>query len=63
MQTALNKGIPFMIKMAAGGKHEITARHRVALGRATVIVVGKDDRPHILPLLTKTGISDLKHKK
>jgi len=27
------------------------------------IVVGKDDLPHILPLLTMTGISYLKPKK
>ena len=59
----MNEGIPFLIKMADGEKYEITDRYRVALGRTTVIVVGADDMPHILPLLTMTGISYLKPKK
>ncbi len=63
VQTAMNEGIPFMIKMADGEKYEVTDRYRVALGRTTVIVVGADDMPHILPLLTMTGISYLKPKK
>jgi hypothetical protein len=62
VQTAINEGIPFAIKMADGEKYEITDRYRIALGRTTVIVVGSDDMPHILPLLTMTGISYLKTK-
>jgi len=63
IQTAINEGIPFLIRMADGEKHEISNRYQVALGRTTVIVVGKDDMPHVLPLLTMTGISYLKPKK
>jgi len=63
VQTAINEGIPFMIKMADGEKYEVTDRYRVALGRTTVIIVAADDMPHILPLLTMTGISYLKAKK
>jgi hypothetical protein len=63
VQTAINEGIPFMIKMADGEKYEVSDRYRVALGRTTVIVVGNDDMPHILPLLTMTGISYRKPKK
>ncbi len=63
IQTAINEGIPFMIRMADGEKYEVTDRYRVALGRTTVIVVASDDMPHILPLLTMTGISYLKPKK
>lgn len=63
VQTAINEGIPFLIKMADGEKYEVTDRYRVALGRTTVIVVGQDDMPHILPLLTMTGISYVKAKK
>ena len=63
IQTAINEGIPFLIKMADGEKYEVTDRYQVALGRTTVIVVGQDDMPHILPLLTMTGISDLKSAK
>jgi hypothetical protein len=49
--------------MADGEKYEVTDRYRVALGKTTVIVVGKDDMPHILPLLTMTGISYLKSSR
>lgn len=59
IQTAINEGIPFVIKMADGEKYEGTDRYRIALGPTYVIVVGKD----VLPLLTMTGISYLKPKK
>ena len=49
--------------MADGEKYKVADRYRVALGRTTVIVVPSDDMPHILPLLTMTGISYLKSKK
>jgi hypothetical protein len=63
IRTAIREGIPFVIKMADGEKYEVSDRYRVALGRTTVIVVGNDDMPHVLPLLTMTGISYLKPKK
>ena len=52
-----------MIRMADGQKYEVTDRNRIALGRISVIVVGNNDMPHVLPLLTMTGISYLKPKK
>jgi hypothetical protein len=51
------------IKMADGARCEVTDRYKIALGKTAVIVVGEDDMPHILPLLTMTGISYLKAKK
>ena len=63
IQTAINEVIPFVIKMADGEKYEVADRFRVALGRASVVVLGENDMPHILPLLTMTGISYLKPKK
>jgi len=63
IQTAINEGVPFLIRMADGEKYEVTDRYRVALGKTSVIVVGNNDMPHILPLLTMTGISYLKAKK
>jgi len=63
MVTAIKEGIPFLIKMAAGENHEVSEAYRIALGRTTVVVIGKDDMPHILPRLTMTGISHLKSKK
>lgn len=62
LQTAIREGIPFLIKMADGEKYEVVDRDRVALGKTTVILVGEDDMPHILPLLTMTGVSYLKRK-
>lgn len=63
VQTAIEEGIPFVIKMADGEKYKVTNRYRVALGNTTVIVVGRNDMPHVLPLLTMTGISYLKTKR
>jgi len=63
IQTAINEGIPFLIRMADGQKYQVSDRYRIALGQTTVIVVGKNDMPHVLPLPTMTGISYLKSKK
>ena len=61
--TAVREGIPFAIRMADGEKYEVMDQHKVAVGRTNVIVVGADDMPHILPMLTMTGISYLKSKR
>jgi hypothetical protein len=63
IQTAIKEGIPFLIRMADGEKYEVADRYRIALGKTTVIVVGKNDMPHVLPLLTMTGINYLKSVK
>ncbi len=60
---AIQEGIPFVIKMADGEKYEVTNRHQIALGKTTVVVIDKNDLPHLLPMLTMTGISYLKAKK
>ena len=52
-----------MIKMADGEKYEVSDQYRIALGKTYVIVVAADDNPHILPLLTMTGISYLRAKE
>lgn len=63
IQTAINEGIPFVIKMADGEKYEVLDRFKIALGRTGVVVLGENDMPHILLLLTMTGISHLRPKK
>jgi hypothetical protein len=63
VQTAIREGIPFVIKMADGKKYEVADPYKIALGRTTVIILGNDDMPHILPLLTMTGISYRKPKR
>lgn len=59
IQTAMTEGIPFLIRMADGQTYRVNERYQAALGQTTVIVVGDDDMPHVLPLLTMTGISYL----
>jgi hypothetical protein len=63
IQTAIDEGIPFLIKMADGEKYAVTDRFNIALGRTHVVVIDKRDLPHILPLLTMTGINYLKPVK
>lgn len=63
MQIAINEGVPFLIKMADGEKYQVNDRFQIALGKAHVAVLGEHDMPHILPLLTMTGISYLKSAK
>ena len=59
IETAIREGIPFVIKMADGEKYEITDPLKIALGKIYVMLVGKDTNPHVLPMLTMTGISYL----
>jgi hypothetical protein len=59
IQTAMNEGIPFVIRMADGAVYTVTDRSRIALGGSYVMVVDEKDLPHVLPLLTMTGISYL----
>ncbi len=60
IETAIDEGIPFLIRMADGEKYEVANRFNIALGKTHVVVIDKHDLPHILPLLTMTGISYLK---
>jgi hypothetical protein len=59
IQVAINEGIPFEIKMADGRKYRVTDSYQIALGSTYVMVVDEKDLPHVLPLLTMTGISYL----
>lgn len=57
IRTAINEGVPFVIKMADGEKYEVGNRYKIAIGRTSVVVIGENDAPHILPPLTMAGIS------
>ena len=61
--TAINEGIPFLIRMADGEKYEVSDRYQIALGPSNVVVIDTEGVAHILPLLTMTGISYLKRRK
>jgi hypothetical protein len=60
IQTAINEGIPFEIRMADGAKYRVRERYQLAIGRTWVVVIDDKDLAHILPLLTMTGITHLK---
>lgn len=60
MERAIEEGIPFLIRMADGERYKVTNRYRIAVGKTSAIVVDNRDLPHVLPLLTMTGISYLK---
>ena len=60
IQTAINEGIPFEIKMADGAKYRVRERYQVAVGRTSVVVLDDKDLAHVLPMLTMTGITYLK---
>jgi hypothetical protein len=60
IQTAINEGLPFEIRMADGAKYTVREQYQVAVGRTSVAVFDDKDLAHILPLLTMTGITYLK---
>jgi hypothetical protein len=60
VETAVREGIPFAIQMADGKEYEIHNQVHIAIAKTYVVVIGKDELPHVLPLLTMTGLSYLK---
>ena len=59
LETAAREGVPFVIKMADGEKYRVNARDRIIVGNTRVVVMDDKDIPHVLPLLTMTGVSHL----
>jgi len=59
LETAAREGVPFVIKMADGEKYRVSARDRIIVGNTRVVVTDDKDVPHVLPLLTMTGVSYL----
>jgi hypothetical protein len=59
IDTAVREGIPFVINMADGKSYEVREATKIAIGRTRVVVLDDRDLPHILPMLTMTGISYL----
>jgi hypothetical protein len=60
IQTAINEGIPFEIRMADGVRYRVRERYQVAVGKTSVVVFDDKDLAHILPMLTMTGITSVK---
>jgi hypothetical protein len=59
LETAAREGVPFVIKMADGEKYRVNGRDRIIVGNTRVVVMDDKDIPHVLPLLTMTGVSYL----
>ena len=59
LQAAVREGIPFVINMADGKSYEVREPWKIAVGRTRVVVLDDRDLPHVLPMLTMTGISYL----
>jgi hypothetical protein len=63
LETAVREGIPFVINMADGRQYEVTARENIIVTGARVVLVDDKEIPHVLPLLTMTGVTCLPAKK
>ena len=61
-ETAVREGIPFVIMMADGEKYTLPARDRTIVGATRVVLMDDNDVPHVLPLLTMTGVSYIRPK-
>ena len=60
VELAIKEGIPFEINMADGKSYRVNDQFSIALIGKTAVIVVEDTLPHIVPLLTVTGISYLK---
>jgi hypothetical protein len=58
--TAAREGVPFEIRMADGKTYQVRRPEDINVRQTVVVVFDDQDCPHILPLLTMTGISYLK---
>jgi hypothetical protein len=59
IETAKKEGVPFAIKMADGKEYTISSADRIHVAKTHVVVIDDNTFPHILPLLTITGLSSL----
>ena len=57
IETAVREGVPFTLRMADGHAYSVTDRSRVMVGKAHVVVMDDKLLPHVLPMLTITGLS------
>ena len=53
---------PFQIKMADGEKYEMYSRDRIIIAGTRIVLVDRNDIPHVLPLPTMTGLTYLPRK-
>jgi hypothetical protein len=63
IETAKLEGTPFSIKMADGREYRVDNPEQIHIAKTHVVVIDSRTLPHILPLLTITGLSYLNPKK
>lgn len=56
IETAIREGTPFEIEMASGTRIKVNRKEDALLRQSYLIVVDEQDSPHVLPLLTMTGV-------
>lgn len=56
---ALREGIPFEVRMADGRSYLVPDQTQIAVGPSSLVILDEAGLPHVLPLLTVTGISYL----
>ena len=61
--TAKLEGIPFSIKMADGREYRVDRAEQIHIAKTHVVVIDQKTLPHVLPLLTITGLSYRSSKK
>jgi len=59
IETAVREGVPFLVKMAEGNAYEVRSREQIMVGKAHIVIMDDKLLPHVLPLLTVTGLSYL----
>jgi len=59
LHSVIDSNLPFVISMADGKEYSVPHRDFIAFTRkeTAVVITSEDDRIHVLPLITMTGIS------
>ena len=56
LESAIQRGLPFTIRMADGQVYEVPHRDFIPAGGAIAVVYDDQDHVWVLPLLTMTGL-------
>ena len=61
IETAVREGVPFRVNMADGKSYEVRDQRRVLVGKAHLVMLDEKLLPHVLPMLTITGLDYLEN--
>ena len=60
IETAKKEEVPFAIKMADGREYRVDRSEQIHIAKTHVVIIDQETLPHVLPLLTITGLTYLK---